>query len=440
MARSNGSFGLPWRQRPSEDPYDADPYAAPGQPAPFGGHQPAAPWPQHQQQGHPQQGYGQQPAPQTVPGYHFPAPEPQPAYGYSNPQLLSPQQWPQHGEPQAYEVNYQGYAGSDPAFQHGAQQGYGDPDAEFSDEYYEDDEPRQGRRWLLIAVALVAAIGVGGALAYTYRSLVAPKSRLAAVRSEPGVKVNPGPGAEQRPPVRIAEPTPSLPPPPAEPQAQETPPSGGAENAGPRPVKTITIGAPSGAPAAPVAAPSIPGISIYRPPELPGQPPAAPAAPEATPPDEPPPAPSGRVTIGTRPSPPSPPPQEAQQEAEEDYQQPAAPPARRSAPTQVATAPIKPAPVAKPREEASSGLGYVAVLKSTKSQMDAMKAFADLQQKYPNVLGEKSFDVQSADLSARGLGTMYRVLVGPPGSHTFAANVCSQLKSAGYVGCWVKPY
>ena len=72
------------------------------------------------------------------------------------------------------------------AFQHGGHaqhQGYADSDAEFGDGYYEDEEPRRGKRWLLIAAALVGAIGVGGALAYTYRSIVAPKSRLVANRA-----------------------------------------------------------------------------------------------------------------------------------------------------------------------------------------------------------------------------------------------------------------
>jgi hypothetical protein len=92
------------------------------------------------------------------------------------------------------------------------------------------------------------------------------------------------------------------------------------------------------------------------------------------------------------------------------------------------------------KEAASSGLGYVAVIKSEKTSMDAMKAYADLQQKYPDVLGDRSFDVQEADLSSRGLGTMYRVVVGPPGSHNAASGVCAQLKAAGYVGCWVKEY
>jgi hypothetical protein len=48
--------------------------------------------------------------------------------------------------------------------------------------------------------------------------------------------------------------------------------------------------------------------------------------------------------------------------------------------------------------------------------------------------------VQEADLSARGLGTMYRLVVGPPGSHNAARGVCTQLKTAGYEGCWVKEY
>ena len=55
-------------------------------------------------------------------------------------------------------------------------------------------------------------------------------------------------------------------------------------------------------------------------------------------------------------------------------------------------------------------------------------------------LGSKTPDVQEADLSARGLGTMYRVVVGPPGSHNSARGVCTQLKTAGYEGCWVKEY
>jgi hypothetical protein len=94
----------------------------------------------------------------------------------------------------------------------------------------------------------------------------------------------------------------------------------------------------------------------------------------------------------------------------------------------------------KAKESSGSGLGFVAVLKSEKSSMEAAKTVADLQQRYSDVFEGKSFDVQEADLSDRGLGTMYRVVVGPPGSHNAASAVCSQLKAAGYVGCWVKAY
>jgi hypothetical protein len=89
---------------------------------------------------------------------------------------------------------------------------------------------------------------------------------------------------------------------------------------------------------------------------------------------------------------------------------------------------------------ATTGAGYVAVLSSQKSRMDALKVFADMQEKYGHVLANKTPDVQQADLSARGLGIMYRLVVGPPGSRDAASGVCSQLKSAGYVGCWVTEY
>jgi len=80
------------------------------------------------------------------------------------------------------------------------------------------------------------------------------------------------------------------------------------------------------------------------------------------------------------------------------------------------------------------------VLASQKSRIDALKTFADLQQKYAHVLRNKIPDVQEADLSARGLGTMYRVVVGPPGSREAAADLCGQLKSAGFEGCWITTY
>jgi hypothetical protein len=364
-------------------------------------------------------------------GYHFPPPEPDPGYGYApQPPLAAQPQWGQPADPRAYELSYQAYSGgSDPSpFAHATphqQQSYGEQDADYGDEYFEDEEPRRGRRWILIAAALVGAIGVGGALAYTYRSLVAPHSgRVPVVRADPTVKVKPAAVGERSLPSRSAEP-PALPPAANPEPSQEEPPAESA-NLGPRVVRPIPIN-PGGVASAsdpPPPAPSVPGITLYRPPGQPQPPAAAPAAAPPVKSTQPP----GRVVIGTRPTTP---PSETDDGPSEGPQ----PPKRA---VQTAALPPK-APPAKPRE-ASSGLGYVAVLSSKKSRMDALTEYADLREKYPNVLGDKTPDVQEADLSARGLGTMYRLVVGPPGSHNAASGVCAQLKTAGYVGCWVKEY
>ena len=63
------------------------------------------------------------------------------------------------------------------------------------------------------------------------------------------------------------------------------------------------------------------------------------------------------------------------------------------------------------------------MLSSQKSRMDALKAFADLQQKYGDVLASKTPDVQEANLGEKGI--WYRLVVGPPGSRDAATGVCS---------------
>jgi sporulation related protein len=354
------------------------------------------------------------------------------------------QQWgPPQPDPQGYELAYQTYTPADPGpFQsHHQQQGYGEPELEYGDDYYEDEEPRRGKRWILITVALVGAIGVGGVLAYGYRSFIAPHSgRVPVVKADPNLKAKPDfrsgkefTGAERRPPVRMGEEQPPQSGP--EPGASSDEPP--AENLGPRVVKSIPI-VPGGAAAAPDPAPAqVPGITLYRPPQLPGgqaqqaptaaPPPAQAQAPARAVPPAPAAAPPSRVAIGSRPQP----------AAEADEEAPAAsPPVKRSAALQTAAVSPRP-PAAKP---AGSGLGYVAVLFTEKTSMDALKKFADMQQKYTDVLVDKTPDVQEADLSDRGLGTGYRLVVGPPGSRNAASGVCAQLKSAGYSGCWVKEY
>ena len=96
-------------------------------------------------------------------------------------------------------------------------------------------------------------------------------------------------------------------------------------------------------------------------------------------------------------------------------------------------APVRPKP---------TGAGYVAVLASVpasgSSRMDALKQFADMQQKYGMILQNKTPDIQEANLGAKG--TYHRLLVGPPGSRDSATSVCTQLKAEGYSGCWVTAY
>jgi hypothetical protein len=70
--------------------------------------------------------------------------------------------------------------------------------------------------------------------------------------------------------------------------------------------------------------------------------------------------------------------------------------------------------------------------------MNALKSFAELQQKHPVALQNRVPDLQKVDLKARGLGIMYRVVAGPASSRGVANSVCNKLKTEGYKGCWVK--
>jgi hypothetical protein len=81
---------------------------------------------------------------------------------------------------------------------------------------------------------------------------------------------------------------------------------------------------------------------------------------------------------------------------------------------------------------------FVAVIATRATRMEALESFAELQQRHPQALSNHVPTVQKADLSSRGLGTMYRLLVGPAGSRQAANEVCASLKAGGYNGCWVK--
>jgi len=101
-------------------------------------------------------------------------------------------------------------------------------------------------------------------------------------------------------------------------------------------------------------------------------------------------------------------------------------------------------PVPKAKEAASGNInaplsnGYVAVLSSQRSRMDAMKAYASIDQKYRDMLASSTFDVQEADLGEKGV--WYRAVIGPPRSFDGAKKICEELKAAGYPSCWPARY
>jgi hypothetical protein len=454
MARSSGPFGPagarpPVRRHPADDPFAAP---STGQP---NGQWPSAPYPNG---GHVPQQQGQ--------GYHFP-PEPEPNYGYGQPasapfdnyqngmqqQPFPPQgQWSQQTDPRGYDLGSympapaQPYPPVDPSqFQQGPNpgaygtqpHGYAQTETEYEDDEFGDaEEPRQSRRWMFVAAAaLVGAIGVGGALAYTYKSLFAVSpGRVPVVKADQNNRGKPS----EKMLGRLGEDT-------AQANAEPQDDRAGDESGGPRRVKTIAInpGGPQAGPPPPSqVATSMPGIMLDNMAPRAGQPPPA-LPPKAG--QQPP-----RVTLGVPPpgmQPPlAPPPQLVQPQVEAPpppvARKPPPPPPQQAPVITAKAPPAKPAPSPAPAAApaAHTGSGYVAVLSSQKSRMDALKVFADLQQRFPDALSGKVPDVQEKDLTERGLGTMYRLVVGPPGSRTAASGICSQLKTAGHEGCWVTEY
>jgi hypothetical protein len=457
----NGSTGQtarpPARRHPPEEQF------APTQ-APAG-------WPPAQQH-YPeqQQGYGQQqgqgfyfpPAAEGDQGYGY-APQPggyppqaTPAYtsAYGQPQPLAPA-WGQPTDPRGFDLgNYmpaqQGYAPAGPhphaplpapeAHFGPPQHDYGDGEADYDDSMgEEDEEPRHGRRGALIAAALVGAIALGGAMAYTYKAFVggggghAPLIRL--TDSGPN-KVKPDdPGGREfaHTDKKLLNRLSEADPPASEPDAQDD--RAGDDPNAPRKVRVIPIASGSGGPVvttasvparpAPVTV-NVPGVMLENlgPPQNVGPPPVAPAQMV----QQPPPAVVRQAPVRVA----SAAPPASEMPAAE------APAAHKVTPAKPAVPKVKQAAAAAATSVPAGGSGFVAVLASKKSRMDALKAFADLQQKYPDVLGAKTPDVQEANLGDKGL--WYRVVVGPPGSREAASGVCTQLKSAGHSGCWVAAF
>jgi hypothetical protein len=404
-----------------------DPYGRPlpgGYPAQQGGYGGAE---------HEQQYYGQQPQQGYAPQGRFGQDD---AYAYDDPYR------PSAADP---------YAGG----QHAAS----GPGAEGG--YYEDDYPeeaeattRRGPRAIVVVGALIGAIVLGGGLAYAYKAMTnggrdgklpilrADSAPTKAQPTEPGGKqmahtdkkflnrLDEERGAARPVPVSINPPAPER------------------EDAdGPRRVPTIvvnrdgTIGSSSTSPAPPPPS-GVPGLLVdgltprMPPPQRDAAPPPPPPQQRAQPIEPPAPAVVPRRIASAPPAaviepPPAaiaPPPPRAEPEARRAVPTPATRQSARTPP---------PAPAAAPSTAAPSS-GYVAVLASRQSHMDALKSMADIQQKHPGILQGKAADVREANLGEKGV--WYRVVVGPPGSRETANSVCGRLKSEGYSGCWIMPY
>lgn len=477
----------PYYAPPREAPYEAPPFGRAPPPDPYARHEPTfanpgpvqhphhadpSPFqhapdlrgPLHDQWGQPAQpgtgGYdmGGYEAVAPPAGYQpplqarYPAHE-APAWGADDPYAAEHADL-QTPQPAGYDGEFAGYQMAEPEGGALATQ-YGEDDGE---EAYEDVEPRRRSRFTLIAAALVGAIGIGGGLAFGYKTLMGhgPGGTPPLVKSEASPsKMRPAePGGKQFAHTdskimgRLSD-TGSV--------AAASATASDAEG-GTRKVQTLVVGrdgsieAGAAAPitvksspsaAAPVV--SVPGMTVIdgfgatpagasrpatqRPVVVNPPPAAAPAPPEK-------PAVIARAAPVEAPAPAS-----KEPEAKPVASKPAPPPAaeRKPVPKKVAAAtPTTSAPSAS----RAGGSGYVAVLASvpasSSSRMEALKQFADMQQKYSGVLQSKIPDVTEANLGAKG--TYHRLVIGPPASREQASALCSQLKSAGYSGCWVTAY
>jgi hypothetical protein len=369
-------------------------------------------------------------------------------------------QQPQHGyAPQGHYGHDDAYAYDDP-YRPGAADPYaaaqpgvaGHPDeAYYEDDYAEEPErTRRGPRAVVVVGALVGAIVLGGGLAYGYKAMTGGSSsgKLPILRADSApTKAQPTePGGKQVAHTdkkflnrltedRNARPVPvSIQPPPPEREAAD----------GPRRVPTLVVnrdGTIANGDAPPAVRPSssgVPGLLVdglsprMPPPQRDIEPPAPP--PRASIPVEPPapPAPPPRRVAAAPPAAAIEPPPFAAAPAPRVEAEP-----RRPVPTQKQAARTPP-PAAAVATPGATSAGYVAVIASRQSHMDALKSMADIQQRYAGVLQGRASDVRQANLGDKGV--WYRVVVGPPGSRDMANSVCGQLKSQGYSGCWVAPY
>jgi hypothetical protein len=112
-----------------------------------------------------------------------------------------------------------------------------------------------------------------------------------------------------------------------------------------------------------------------------------------------------------------------------------------------AEAPAAPAPVkqklaavtpAPAPAKTGGGGGYILQVFSGKSQAESLAYFADMQQKFGELIGTGQPDIQEVDLGSQG--KKYRLRIGPPGSGGAVKNLCTKLKASGLKDCIVAVY
>ena len=113
-------------------------------------------------------------------------------------------------------------------------------------------------------------------------------------------------------------------------------------------------------------------------------------------------------------------------------------PAEPPAATATKTKPVKDAlatPAATPK---APGGGYILQVFSGKSSAESLAYFADMQQKFPDLIGSGQPDIQEVDLGSQG--KKYRLRIGPPGSSTAVRSLCTKLKASGLKDCITAAY
>jgi hypothetical protein len=81
---------------------------------------------------------------------------------------------------------------------------------------------------------------------------------------------------------------------------------------------------------------------------------------------------------------------------------------------------------------------FVSVVFTHKDKGTALRAFAELQRRYPKLMARRQSELQLVDTGKNGI--WYRLVVLPAGPHQEASETCGRLQAAGYDRCWVKPY